>query len=423
MMHHSLDCCDSNRGADKLFNNYQKNNELVYNLMINNPDKLIEILWTQESPFCIDTNCRCLMGEGDRRSSFSCSQCKNISKLKDFRKSELIFKIQCGINNGKTMIILPCDILKLFICYDLNKSITFHNLKMNQDMKFICSDPFTNRTLMMCAINKIFKDKKLPHILNFYTAFICGDKGYTILENPSIGSLDNLHKISEYHTKPENMCSPFLTKITKTIITQLVVTLNELSYINFSHGSPSIESLAFGSEHISYKYEGINIFGDITLKIVNLWKSSATFSNIRYFADDIKSELHLECNMLIPNIETVNINNCTYYKIGHNNINTLIAMKNLGMPILLASFDLYCFLVSLMCDQSFYMSVMKDNELHILWNSLWLNDDLICIEKLICDNHFLDIQINNFQTTMNMISNFWLNSDAIKHLLLLIKKK
>jgi hypothetical protein len=357
------------------------------------------------------------MGEGDRRSPFSCSQCKSIGKLKDFRKPDLTFKIQCGINTGKHLIILPHEISDLYIGYDESYS------SENKNIKFICSDRFTNRTLIMTAIAKIFKDKKLPHVLNFYNAFVCGNKGYSVLENPSVGSLDNLHKISEYHTKPENMCSPFLCKITKTIITQLVIALNELSHINFSHGNPSVESLAFGSEHISYKYDGININGDITVKIVNFWKSSATFSNNRFFSNDIKTELHLECNILMPQIQTMMINNINYYKIGHENISHLSAMNNLGSSICSGSFDLYCFLVSLMCDQSFYMSVLKDNDLHLLWKSIWLEEDLHMIEKLISEQHSLDIQVNNFETTVSIVSNFWLRCDVLKHLWSLLRKK
>ncbi len=420
MDHHSLDCCDSNRGADKLFNNYKKNIDFIYNLIINNPDKLIEVMWTQESPFCIDTNCRCCMGEGDRRSAFSCSQCKNIGKIKDFRKSDLTFKIQCGTNTGKQMIILPHQISNLFMCYD-NKNYeqyyTIQNCVIAQNTKFIQSDPFTNRILLMSAINKIFRDKKLPHTINFYTAFVCGNKGYSMLEDPTIGSLDNLHMISEYHTK--DMYSPLSCKITKTIITQLIITLNELSHINFSHGNPSIESLAFGSEHVLYKYEGINVSGDITLKIVNFWKSSATFSNTRYFTNETRSELHLDCNILFPKIQTMVIDNNKYYKIGH--IDTLISMNNIGISTFLGSFDLYCFFVSLMCDQSFYMSIIKDDNLYLLWQSIWLVEDLEKINKLVCDHH--SSEINNFETTINIISEFWLCCDVIKNLLSLIKKK
>lgn len=428
--YHSLDCCDSNRGVDKLFNNYRKDIDLIYNLIVNDPDKLMSIIWSQESPLCIDTNCRCCMGYGDRRSAFSCSQCKNISKIKDFRNLDLTFKIQCGINNGKQIIILPHEIPNLFICYDTKNSEKYKSYMIqncdciiDEDLRFICSDSFTNRMLIMSAITKIFRDKKLPHTMNLYTSFICGDKGYSMLENPTIGSLNDLHKISEYHTKPENMCSAFLSKITKTIITQLVITLNELSHISFSHGNPSIESLVFGDEHVSYKYDNFNVNGDITLKIVNFWKSSATFSKTRYFSDNIKSQLHLECNVLIPKIQITMINNNKYYKIDHNNIDILISMNNSGIPVFLGSFDLYCFFVSLMCDQSFYMSIIKDNDLHLLWKSIWLNEDLDRVEKLICDQHYLDEQVNNFETTVNIIMGSWLRCDVIKHLWSLIKKK
>lgn len=428
--YHSLDCCDSNRGVDKLFNNYRKDIDLIYNLMTSNPDKLIEIIWTQDSPLCIDVNCKCDMGNGDRRSAFSCSQCKNISKIKDLRKSELTFKIEHGLNCGKKIIVLPHEISNLFMLYDTKnyekyKSYMLQNCScnVNENIRFIRSDPFTNRILLMSAVNNIFKDKRLPHTVNFYTAFICGDKGYSMLEFPTLGSLNDLHTISEYHTDSENICSPFLCKITKTIIIQLIIALNELSYFNFWHGNPSVESLVFGIEQVSYRYDGFNVNGDITLKIVNFWKSSASFSNNRYFPNDVKSELHLECNVVTPKIITTMINNNKYYKIGHDNIDTLIAMNNSGIPIFLGSFDLYCFFVSLMCDRSFYISVIENKDLYLLWESIWLVEDLDKLNKLIYDHHNLDIPINNFNTTINIISKFWLRCDVIKYLWSLIKKK
>jgi len=425
MIHyHSLDCCDLNRGVDKLLTNYKKEKDIIYDLLVNDPDKLIEIMWTQDSPLCIDINCRCCMGNGDRRSAFSCSQCKNIGKVKDLRKSDLTFKIQCGINTGKQIIILQHKISNLFICYDNKnheryKYCMIQNCNVNEDTRFVKSDSFTNRTLLMSAITKIFRDKKLPHTITLHTAFVCNDKGYSMLEDPTIGSLDDLHKLSEYHTQSENICSSLLNKISKTIIQQLIIALNELSNIKFSHGNPSVESLAFGSEHISYKYEGINIDGDITLKIVNFWKSSASLSNTRYYSNDIKSQFHLECNILVPKIQTMD----EYYKIGCNNIDNLIAMNNCGISIFSGSFDLYCFFVSLMCDQSFYLSVIQDKDSYLLWKSIWLIEELDKINQLICDIHNNELFINNFETIIKMISEFWLRCDVIKYLLSLMKRK
>ena len=182
--HHDIDCCENNRGVDKLFNNYQKDFDLVNYLMINNPDYLIHNLWTYNSPLSVDINCRCQMGEGNRRSSFSCSQCKNISKIKDLRKSEPTFKIQHGSKNGKNMILLPREINNLSIYYDSNmmmkaKSYLSQHKSIinntNNKCKFICSDPFTNRVLIMSGLTKIFSEKRLPHTLYIYNAFICGN--------------------------------------------------------------------------------------------------------------------------------------------------------------------------------------------------------------------------------------------------------
>lgn len=425
--HHDLDCCDHTRGVDKLFNSYKKDTDFITNLMVNDPDQLINNIWSHDSPLCIDIKCRCRMGEGDRRSQFSCSQCKNICKIKDFRKEELVFMIKCGYNTGKTMIILPHEITNLFLCYDakitekakvyFTQSIC--NEKQNNDLHFISGDKFTNRILIMLMITKIFREKKLPHILNLYTAFICNNKGYSLMDDPTIGSFDKLHELSEYHTKCEY--GPLICNITKSIIYQLIVIINELSYINFTHGNPSIESLVLSKENISYKYEGINVEGIIALKIINMWDSSATFSKNHYFSKNVKVEINMECNMFVPQFEIAKINNYKVYRLNKDNINTYMAMNRIGISMYNESFDLYCFFVSLMCDKSFYISVMKDDKLYNIWKSMWISEELQKVEELINKQHLSGV--NNFETTLKIILGFWLRCDIVKYLMTLIKMK
>jgi hypothetical protein len=432
--YHDLDCCENNKGVDKLFDNYRKNTNMITDLMANNPDKLMNDIWSHASLLCIDVSCQCRLGEGNRRSKYSCSQCKNIGRIKDFRNSELTFSIQCGVNEGKKMIILPYKIKKLFLQTDdktADKASSYllqhKNVKLpSASDRFIVGDEFTNRVLIMLMLTKIFREKKMPTILNLYTAFICGEKGYALMDEPTIGSLNNLHKITKYHNK-DNILD---ISVSKTIIYQLITTLDELSYVKFSHGNPSVEALVFGCEKVSYKYNGLWVDGNVTLKIVDMWNSSATFSGNHYFSKNINSELYMECNVFIPQFESLKINDIQYYRLNSDNIDVFIAMNRTGIPIYIGSFDLYCFFISLMCDKSFYSSVVKDKKLSFIWESMWLSDDYQEINQLICEHHVIvdnscnqECPINNFETTVNIILGFWLRCDIIVYLLSLLKMK
>jgi hypothetical protein len=89
---------------------------------------------------------------------------------------------------------------------------------------------------------------------------------------PTIGPMSELHKIDKYHDhkklKPD---------VVRSIITQLLVILTELSSVNFSHGTPSIHAIIFTKDPISYKYDNVHVEGPLTVQITDMWNSSATF--------------------------------------------------------------------------------------------------------------------------------------------------
>jgi hypothetical protein len=294
---------------------------------------------------------------------------------------------------------------------------------------------------------------------------------------PSIGTISELHKIEIYHQLDPNANTmksqhfaymPLKTSIARTIIIQLLVTLSELSTINFSHGTPSIHAILFTKDPISYMYNGVHVEGPITLKIGDMWNSSATFGKIHYFPKNIKSSMYIERNMFVPEIATKTVSMAHCYDVGaiqDNNNNTPIvcpatittcpdattynlcksrnvtlyrltnstleiysAMRHIGFPLYVGSFDFYCFMVSLMCDKSFYDAVIKDDKLYRLWSMMWLIDDLPNIERLIKETH--DIEARGETPTsnraasnavINIIRGAWLRCDITRFLWSLIK--
>lgn len=503
--YHDFECCEWTRGIDTLLFRYKQDREEVASLIESNPDKLINTIWKSDGPLAIDNQCRCQMGKGEKRSPFACAQCKNLRRLIDFRLGgvERPFQIECGEYAGKNLIVSSTDIIAPFLMWDedsarkaRNYVQQYHNLTICgtpnvNNLKCITGDSFTIRTLIMWMIAKRFVEKGLPHIPTLQTAFICSGIGYSLYDMPTIGTISELHKIETYHNldltsnsmKSQHFAyTPLKTDIARTIILQLLVTLLELSLINFSHGTPSIHGLIFTKDPVSYIYDGVHIEGPITLKISDMWNSSATFSNTHFFPKNIKSSIYIERNMFIPEIatKTVSMAHChdiglqpdfftrsigaihdensatgsqpivcpetittcpdattydlckakevTLYRLTNSTMDIYTAIRHIGFPLYVSSFDFYCFMISLMCDKSFYDAITNDQKLYRLWSMMWLIEDMHYIERSIKEAHDIEARgetptSNRAASNMsiNIIRGKWLRCDITQFLWSLIK--
>lgn len=490
--YHDVECCDWTRGIDNLLFRYKQDRDEITSLVESNPDKLIRTIWKQEGPLAVDNDCRCQMGNGDIRSPFSCAQCKNLRKLLDFRLGgiERPFQLECGNYAGKSLIVSSTDIAAPFLTWDeescrraRNYIQQYHNLTMcgtpsMRDMRCITGDSFTIRTIILWMISKIFSIKGLPHIPLMHTAFICRGTGYSLYDMPSIGTLSELHKIEAYHDLDSNSkkestvksqhfaYAPLKSSIARSIIMQLLIILLELTNINFSHGTPSIHGLIFNKDPVSYRYDGVPIQSPITLQLSDLWNSSATFESIHYFPKNVGSSMYLERGMFVPDISTKTISmahcydvgaidnggtqiacpatittcpdantyevckgkNVVVYRLTNSTVDIYNSMRHIGFPLYTGSFDFYCFMVSLMCDKSFFDAVTKDAKLYRLWSMMWLIEDLPNIERLIKQTHDIESKGETptsnraaSNTVISIIRGAWLRCDVVKFLWSLIK--
>jgi len=244
--------------------------------------------------------------------------------------------------------------------------------------------------------------------LRCHTGFICHDNGYILTDCPTMGSYWDitLWTIPSITAPSDSTVQSMSEIIAMTIIKQLTVILNILDDVNFIHGDPCVQSLAFDKEPCSYKYENVLISGPLTLKIVNFSKSSITASynvnkKIRLYPKS--SDASVFQSGFIPKINVIisstaacdyirdnghNDNNgvCitdefNIYTIDDNNVNSLLNIRNSGIPLFGASLDLYCFMVGLMCEPTFYQAVHNNDNLYLLWCIMWLPGDLITIEE------------------------------------------
>lgn len=400
--HHDIECCEWTRGVDNLMARYKQDKDEIINYIESDPEKLLKIIWKQEGPLAIDNSCMCKMGKGDLRSPFSCAQCKNLKRLVDFKLGaiERPFLIECGQLSGKKMMVSDYEVSEPFLSWNDDAAATakIYSQKHSDliacgsssidNLKCITGDTFTTRTLIMWMIENMFSVKGLPHYFKLYTAFICKDIGYSLYDVPTIGGLSELHKISEYHNidksttvKSQHTAYPPLKPtITRSIILQLLVILNELSSINFSHGTPSNYALIFNKEPISYMYDNVHIEGPVTLMLTDMWNSSATFNGVHYFSKNTKSVMQLEKSVFVPEIMTKQVtlaycegmklddnqgmicpssvdtcpdkftyqvcapNDVMVYRLTQTTMEIYRAMRHIGFPLYVGSFDFYCFM-------------------------------------------------------------------------------
>jgi hypothetical protein len=445
--YHSYECCDDTRGTDKLLARYTADRNEIDNLVSNDPGTLIDSIWQPTGPLAIDNNCRCRMGKGDIRSAFSCAQCKNLRRVVDFKDNATSrpFTLQCGKDAGRCMIAYSDNVAAPFLQWD-EASALRSQLYVEEyrslltcgtpditGMRCVTGDTFTIRTLVSWMVQQTLG--ALPHYNVLHTAFICRSVGYSLYDNPSIGNMFELHKIKKYHVDPSPVehikaqsidYAPLSSAVTRTIVMQLIVALSELRKIHFSHGSPSIASLVFEDEPVSYSYNKVKVTGPVTLKLINFWNSSMTVNNVHYFSKNSDSELYLARSMFAPNIVTRSVTECAsntcatseaqVYRLTNSTIHIFNAMRHIGFPLYIGSFDFYCFMISLMCDISFYESLMKDSALSAVWNSMWQPEDLPGIVQQIKIAHEMEGQgISIEKQAVDILRGAWLRCDILDH--------
>ena len=420
--YHDLDHCNTTRGIDKLLAVYDANNNIVTTAVAANPQCLIDNIWSSTSPLSMDDDCQCNMGYGDRHTATICSQCKNLRRIIDFRTpvDKRPFAVECGVHVGKQLMMASAPVNNPLLVWDCNASARARSYALQQQallscgtpdirgMQCITGDNFTMRVVHTLMINQLFAQKNLPHSVKLHTAFICNNVGYTLNDVPTIGGFSDLKQ--QYGAASWNIDD------VRSIILQLLVTLTELTAINFSHGNPSINGLLFDTEPVSYSYNGHHIRGRFTLKLANLWQASAKYGNYHYFPHNEGANMALQRSIFMPEI-TTKINNSTcsavnLYRLTASTTEIYRAMRHIGFPLFVGSFDFYCLLISLMMDAAMYRAVLSDSTLSKLWTELWQSIELPIIHQRLVAVHN---NINNIKQPVDLIRSLWLRCDVIQH--------
>ena len=284
-------------------------------------------------------------------------------------------------------------------------------------------------------------------ILPFRWAFKCGKMSYLVEEKLDLGkgSLEEIIKNwSEISSDALSLSGKQLISrnVFRGIIMQIVAILRFLSEFVFTHGEPSISYLGFSKKPSVFRYDGKKIISPITTSIIPSGRSSISFRTensrdktfIRFSSNisnkkDVNSEF-LPIIQVQPFLSKISYNGTCIatksvtpclpelaasrvagYKIGHFKELFCHNVQNLGIPLFHSSFDLYLFMISLMCNPIFYNSMSADSQMLQFWKELWLIREYDNVMSTIKN---LDPK-SNFYTILDKFCNFTFRCDALEH--------
>lgn len=413
------------------------------------------------SVYIKDDICKSDLGLGKRPyvNSFCCLGCKMLRSLCYNLKlpSNNLITIQVGKYEGRTLSVEKYDenfenhkndleldlIFKKFIRHENELNLIDDGIANihRRTTVLSTSSGITNYAIISIIINNKMQKYKLNNCILLDWVYSCDGK-IKFIKTPSYSfkELSGLESLSK-HIKTataQSKITPLNEKIVSAILKQLIVVLHFLSKYFFIHGRPCIDYLKFTNKPCNYKYGEVSVESPITLHLEPSYYTSITYEkdnneNVRFITNkhtdiqkmfsrypvesidlivNYKPKTFLD-NYEIPLLPDLKSHLVYCYKIG-DRINDLIDLHTkYGTPLLHGSFEFYCFLISLLCEDNFYTTFIENDNLRTIWYSLWklseyeeVNNDLIKL-KTKTDIYYEDI--------IQFVSKYYLRTDALKY--------
>jgi hypothetical protein len=440
--------------ADDILDRMRYDNNILFKNLRYENFNVKEVLST-------DSNCMCKMGWGIRPfvNRYYCIPCEFLRRLSSTVKvpENKMLKIEVGKYAGNDYQVNlfegnyeeyttreDCQYLYDTMIYQQTKlgltDTTFVNFLTKTQM-YTTSSPITNYIMACIFITNKMTKYKMPNIPDYVWSYQC-EKTVKVVSRTTLtfndiinnSSFQKKNTVATAHTN----LNPLKDSIVKSILLQLVSSLHFLSKYAFIHGAPNISNLKFSLKNVNYKYEDVNITAPFTLHIQPTVNSSFSFesdngNNIRLgcVKDDVNNPFitypiknreviinYYKTDTIpgeeIPMLPEISDKLTYCYRIGNDNINIFSKlMTGYSIPLMDTSFEFYCFMISLMCEDSFYVSFMEDIQLQRIWYNLWLAPEYATLME---ELHKLKLNIKVEQNDiLNLLSKYTLRSDALKY--------
>jgi len=381
-----------------------------------------------------------------------CKQCQLVSRFLD--KNPLSdndeFEIKYGRKKGEKIYFIRSnyqdfDIIlhqknkerNLLIMQGINKFILDSHVKENI-YYYITRNKYLNLALIYNIMQTIGKAKNFPSCPQFLTFFTCRDKIALLYTKHEINEIKELLNnplfISQTSPTARKKKNNYLTSnVIEDIWKQLTIFFLFYQKFYFCHNQANIEFLKIDCELNNFIFMGKEIISPIKLYIspsfysaINMYHSEediwARFNYHRYEGRHATNlveswyigwdgEDKIERKIFAHSLPDFEKGKIMYYLLGKEADKFLYFRRNEGSMIMYKSFDILCFLVSLMIEDYIFVSVKNSKKLNSIWTDLWLKEELEELEEDI-----KNIKKNNFDNVFALVRNYHLRVDALDYL-------
>jgi hypothetical protein len=446
--------------SDSLFRRWKKDR-----VKLNSKIKFDKISTIFDVVFPIDRKCKGCLGVSKRPHTLrsSCVGCNLLTRLfergNESRDCEV--SIKTGRNKDKVLSLnhIPYSV-DFFSNYEEKFYAKFYGVKVFDTLSgigsceqsyasrigktrtFATSSLISNYIVISSVLQQEMSISEMPGIPTFKWAYECED-GVTVVEEKlgESGSLSVLESNDRYMRDDKELRSD----VTRLILTQLCMNLLFLNNYDFTHGSPSLESIIISPEPCEIEYGSIQLAAPFTVHINPSGYSSMTVGVedeiLRLFynrtspnANDIQAISKIDMKASLENKLTFEpcivgdgkssmcskyiSSRVLSYKIGRDKSFDFYT-KQLGIALFPSSFDTYAFFLSLMVEESFNNSVRSDKGLNKIWESMWQPDELEKLKKSVEELKRFKIKTGKTPTypmIRETLFSFHLRCDGLKFL-------
>lgn len=367
-----------------------------------------------------------------------CLGCKLISSL---FKDDIIgdkIKILVGKKKNYTLLVYKSqnDTFKISQNYLSNSLLELYNQKIGklyteeqhtEAVNFYeVSNPILNLAVINTVLTNLMIEKNYPIVNNYLYFYPCNNRLSYFSFKYDIETLKELTTIPNHFEK----------ETCRKILIQIIIFFKFFSSYYFLHNQPSIEFLKFDIDLLNFAIEDKVILSPIAVFIepsvyssitmfdknkVNRFycqnKHNKTLSDLPFEDFDIDingSKNYNPKSFDIEYIEEYQEKRIFFYKIG-NRVEDFLEMRRYkGIPLASKSFDIVCFLVSLLLDSAYYENFMKIYKSLIIWKGLWKKDQYEDLMKEL--EKWRGTKFNNFELIIMIVKKYYIRFDALEYL-------
>lgn len=323
-----------------------------------------------------------------------------------------IFKLEETKLNNELLLRYNRKIKKFYTNEEHTNLVNYYSVS-NYDL---------NLVIINIIIMNLSKNKNYPIINNFVYHYFCNNTINYFNFKYDINNIDEINNLEK--------------ETSRKIFIQILIFFKFFSTYYFVHNEPSIEFLKFDMDLVEFRIDNKLLTCPIKVYI-----EPSKYSSITTFSDTDVKRFYLKNNKIrkildlpfedfdidingsdsynhiyydIEYIEGYQKKRIFFYKIGNRYEDFLENRIYNGIPVASKSFDIVCFLISLLLNKNYYNSFIKNYKSLIIWKGLWKKNQYDDLMKEM--DSWRGNKLNNFDLVFFIVKKYYIRFDALEYL-------